>query len=106
MPELPQVWSEAAERAGVRQTLRGIAEASGVSHVTVRRLVGEGRTSPATVRKVAEALGVDQAEVNRWAGVELSEWGPWEPPREAHRLNPRARAAVEELIRVMAAQSN
>lgn len=101
MEQLSEPWSTAAERAGVRQTYRGIAERAGISHVTVRRLVAEGRTSQATVTKVADALGVDEATVYGWAGVDLSEWGPWIPPREAHKLNPRARAALEELIRAI-----
>lgn len=102
MAELPEPWNAAAERAGVRQTYRGIGDRAGLSHVTVRRLIAEGRTSQATVSKVAEALGVDVATVYEWAGVELSEWGPWTPPREAHKMPPRARAAIEELIRVIA----
>lgn len=101
MGELPEPWNTAAERAGIRQTYRGIGEAAGLSHVTVRRLIAEGRTSPATVTRVATALGVDEAEVYRWADIELSEWGPWTPPKEAHKLNPRARAALEELIRAV-----
>lgn len=101
MEQLSEPWSTAAEKAGVRQTYRGIAERAGISHVTVRRLVVEGRTSQATVTKVADALGVDEATIYGWAGVDLSEWGPWIPPREAHKLNPRARAALEELIRAI-----
>ena len=38
---------------------------------------------------------------DQWASVEVSEWGPWVPPAEAHKLNPRARVALEELIRAM-----
>ncbi len=101
MSELPEPWSTAAERAGVRQTYRGIGDAAGLSHVTVKRLIAEGRTSQTTITKVAEALRVDQAKVYQWASVEVSEWGPWVPPAEAHKLNPRARAALEELIRAM-----
>lgn len=101
MTELPEPWNTAAEKAGVRQTYRGIGESAGISHVTVRRLVTEGRTSPATVSKVARALRVDEETIYRWAEVDLSEWGPWIPPREAHQLNPRARAALDELIRAV-----
>lgn len=101
MAELPEPWNTAAEKAGVRQTYRGIGDSAGLSHVTVRRLIAEGRTSPATVTKVADALRVDESEVYRWAGIELSEWGPWTPPPDAHKLNPRARAALEELIRAV-----
>lgn len=104
--ELPEALAAAAERAGIRQSFRGIGEAAGISHVTVRRLIAEGRTSSATVRKLADALAVEPAEVYRWAGVELSEWGPWDPPLEAHRLSPRARDAIEELIRVLVAQGD
>lgn len=98
MSELPEPWSTAAERAGVRQTYRGIGDAAGLSHVTVKRLIAEGRTSQTTITKVAEALRVDQAKVYQWASVEVSEWGPWVPPAEAHKLNPRARAALEDCL--------
>ena len=102
MGELQEPWDSAASRAGVRQTYRGIAERAGVSHVTVRRLIVEGRTSPSTIAKVAAALNVDEAKVFDWVGIELSELGPWVPPMEAHKLNPRARAALDELIRAIA----
>lgn len=98
MGELAEPWSTAAEQAGVRQTYRGIGDAAGVSHVTVRRLIAEGRTTPSTIRKVADALRVEIAMVYKWANISTSEWGPWDPPMQAHQLNPRARAALEELI--------
>ncbi len=101
MGELPEPWNTAAERAGVRQTYRGIGDEAGLSHVTVRRLIAEGRTSPSTISKVAKALSVDEVTIHEWADVELSEWGPWTPPKEAHKLNPRARAALDELIRAV-----
>lgn len=101
MRELPEPWNTAAEQAGVRQTYRGIGERAGLSHVTVRRLIVEGRTTVSTVRKIADALGVEQATIYEWAGIELSEWGPWDPPASAHRMSPRTRAAVEELIRAI-----
>lgn len=101
MSEMPEPWRTAAERAGVRQTYRGIGEAAGLSHVTVRRLIAQGRTTPATISAVADALRVSEATVTAWADVETSEWGPWVPPRESHRLNPRARQALEELIRAV-----
>ena len=101
MSELPEPWSTAAEKVGARQTYRGIGDAAGLSHVTVRRLIAEGRTSPTTISKVASALRIDEATVYEWAGIELSDWGVWNPPAEAHRLNPRARAALEELIRAV-----
>ena len=98
MNEIPEPWATAAEQAGIRQTLRGIAEAARISHVTVGRLIGEGRTSPATITAVATALRVEPAKVYEWAHVEVSDWGPWTPPILAHRLSPRARAALSELI--------
>lgn len=101
MSELPEPWRTAAEQAGVRQTYRGIGEAAGLSHVTVRRLIAQGRTSPATIGAVAVALGVEESAVYQWAGVPVSDWGPWIPPREAHKLNPRAREALDELIRAI-----
>lgn len=101
MGELPEPWNTAAEQAGVRQTYRGIGDRAGISHVTIRRLIGQGRTSQGTVSKVAEALGQTQETIYKWAGIERSEWGPWIPPKEAHQLDPRAREALNELIRVM-----
>lgn len=102
MAELPEPWNTAAEQAGVRQTYRGIGEKAGISHVTVRRLITEGRTSQATIRKVAQALSVDSATIHDWAELAVSEWGPWDPPKESQLLNPRARAALEELILAIA----
>ena len=98
MNELPEPWNTAAEHAGVTQSLRGIASAAGVSHVTVGRLIRQGRTSPQTVSAVAAALRISEAKVYEYAGISLSDLGPWIPPLEAHRLNPRARAALSELI--------
>lgn len=97
MNEIPEPWRTAAEQAGIRQTLRGIAEAADISHVTLRRLIVEGRTSPRTVGAVAEALGVSRATVYEWAGHE-PDLELWEPPFEAHKLSPRAKAALTELI--------
>lgn len=102
MDELPEPWKTAAERAGVRQTFRGIADAAGSTHPTVRRLIEGGSSSQPTIEKVAAALHETPATIMKWADIEVSDWGLWTPPREAHRLNPRARAAIEELIRVMA----
>jgi len=98
MNEIPEPWATAAEQAGIRQTLRGVAEAARISHVTVGRLISEGRTSPATITAVATALRVEPAKVYGWAHVHVSDWGPWTPPMLAHRLSPRARAALSELI--------
>lgn len=99
MGELPEPWNAAAERAGVRQTYRGIAEAAdGISHVTVRRLITGDRTSPSTINKVAEALRVDRETIHKWLDLPVPEFGFWEVPDEVHQLNPRARAALTELI--------
>lgn len=98
MGDLREPWRTAAEQAGVRQSLRGIAERADLSHATVRRLINEGRTSAATVAAVSAALGVDEGTVLRWAEVEVSDLGPWVPPMESHKLGPRARAALAELI--------
>ena len=97
MSEIPEPWRTAAEQAGVRQTLRGIADEAKLSHVTVRRLITQGRTSATTVRAVAKALRVSEATIFEWSGRE-SELGPWVPPMEAHKLSPRAREALTELI--------
>lgn len=98
MGELVEPWRTAAERAGVRQTYRGIGEAAGISHVTIRRLISQGRTSPETIAAVSRALGVDEATIEGWVGISRSDWGPWQPPAQAQHLNPRARAALAELI--------
>lgn len=101
MTEIPEPWSTAAEKVGIRQTYRGIADAAGVSHVTVKRLIQEGRTSASTVGKVSRALRITDRTVYQWARINMSEWGPWNPPMEANQLNPRARAALDELIRAV-----
>ncbi len=100
MSELREPWATAAEQAGVRQTLRGIAEAAKISHVTVGRLINDGRTSPATIVAVAEALRIEPGTAYEWAHM-ASDWGPWTPPIGSHRLTPRARAALAELILVL-----
>lgn len=98
MNGLPEAWAAAAERAGVRGSARGISQAAGLSHVTVSRLINEGRTSPETIAAVAKALRITEAEVYEMANVPVSELGPWSPPMEAHLMSPRLRAAVTELI--------
>ena len=98
MDELPEPWRTAAEQAGVRQSLRGLADAAGVGHPTIKRLIAEGRTSPKTVQAVADALAVTVERVEEWAGMEPATGEPWNPPDAARRLSPRARAALTELI--------
>lgn len=98
MDELPEPWRTAAERAGVRQSLRGLAEEAGVGHPTVKRLITGDRTSPKTVMAVAGALRVDEGTVRSWANIEPPVGEPWAPPEASRLLSPRARAALTELI--------
>lgn len=71
---------------------------------TVRRLVwGVGRASPSTVERVAAALKMDVRVVSEWAKQRRESAEPYSPPKEAALLTNRHRAALDELIRAMAA---
>lgn len=89
--DLPEPWRMAAERAGIRQSLRGIAEAAGVGHPTVGRLIEGGSTSP-SISLVASVLRVTEEQVREWAGAKTPAGEPWEPP-EASRLEATGGAA-------------
>lgn len=98
MSELPEPWNQAAEQAGIRQTLRGLADRSQVPHTTVRRLIlGIGTPSASTIAKVSDALGVD---VSRWVGRKAT-GDPYVGPDASRHLNERQRAALTELINAL-----
>lgn len=104
MDELPKQWCDMAEQAGPRPTFQGIADAAGISHLTLRRLVADGRSTPKAISKVADALRIPVEVIYKMAPIEVSDWGPWVPPMEAHRLEPRTREALHELIRAITSQ--
>ena len=109
MSDEPGDWESALISAGYvdgrganRASWRRLAQEVGVHQTTLKYMrTGERDTDQATVDAVAGALRLDPRTVAEWAGIELSDWGVWTPPAEAHRLNPRARAALEELIRAV-----
>jgi hypothetical protein len=102
--EMPEQWQQLAERKGIRPTIRGIAEAAGVTASTVSRLIFQARTSPGTVHAISTALGISTSDVLRYAGVPSGELGPWDPPREAHMLTGKQRKALDDLIRAVASE--
>ena len=49
----------------------------------------------------ADVLNIPIEDLRRAAGVPVGDREPWSPPAEANRLSPRARRALDELIRAM-----
>lgn len=103
---MPEQWKQLAERKGIRPTIRGIAEAAGLTASTVSRLMFQARTSPGTVHAISETLGISTSDVLRFAGVPSGELGPWDPPREAHMLTGKQRKAFDDLIRAVASEES
>lgn len=85
--------ARAAERAGIR-----------LSQATANRyLAGQhGRPSEDVLAAFHQLLGVPLGELRAAAGLPVGAEEPWTPPAEAHRLSPRQRRALDELIRAMA----
>ncbi len=100
---LPTEWATLCEKAGIRQSINGLADAVEKPASTIARLVATGRTSQGTVTAVAGALRVPEQRI--WDLIQQSGHeglGRWNPPPEAHDLNEEARDALNRLIRVMA----
>lgn len=103
--DLPEQWKQLAEQKGIRPTIRGIAEAAGITPSTMSRLLStQARNSPGTVHAISEALGISETDVLRHAQVPSGALGPWAPPREAHLLTGRQRKALDDLIRAVVAE--
>lgn len=87
---------------GARSSMRQLAERSGMSVETVRKMVyGERVPEDETVNAVADALGVDRVTVAAWAQQTRTVTEPWSPPAESDRLSQGERAALDQLIRAI-----
>ncbi len=102
--ETPEPWLKLMEASGYT-SLRGLAEAAGVSHPVINRMVqGIGTPKDDSVNAVAKALRVKPSTIYDLVKVSApSESAPWKPPAEAARLTTSQRDALAQLIRTMVA---
>ena len=101
MSDIPDAWTTWAERKGIRPTLRGIAEASGLALSTLSRILNGGRTSDDKITTLAATLGVTRDDV--YATLRLPAPGDDWAPEHARWLTHDERAALEQLIRAITA---
>lgn len=101
MSDIPDAWTLWAERKGIRPTLRGIAEASGLAVSTLSRVLNGGRTSDDKITTLADTLGVSRDDV--YATLRLPAPGEDWTPAAGRWLSDRERAALDELVRVITA---
>jgi len=82
---------------------RALASKADVSVQAVLRLMhGDGEPTEDVVVSVAFALGVTPSTIRAMAGLPAGENEPFILPPEANRLDRRQRAAVVELVRLLA----
>ena len=62
---------------------------------------GDTDTKPANLDAIAAVVGVPISEARELAGMPPVSGGPYTAPDESRLLNPRQRAALDELIRSM-----
>lgn len=99
MREIPDSWASAAERRGIRQTMRGVAEAAGITPSTLSRFLNGGRMGQEKVAALAAALALTAGDV--YASVHRPAPGEQWAPEAARWLHADERAALEQLIRVV-----
>lgn len=109
----PEPWAGAMLAVGAvnprtkKPSMAKLAAMSGVHATTVQRIVygrAGGRGADAdTIEKLAYALSKSPATVAKWVGQQWNGQGEYIPPKEANRLSPRSRRAVDEMIRTLAA---
>ena len=106
MTDMPEPWKSAAESLGLT-SYRKIAEVAGLSHATVQRaIMGHRQTvTPSTVSGLARALRMSEQDVSEALGMGRQSVQPYTPPAEAAYLDTRQRAAVDEMIRLLAQPS-
>lgn len=100
---LPPHWKELMDRAGLA-SIRALAARAGINHQAANDLIyGSAKhTQDRTIASVAGALGVPMADVYWLAGQPNPAASEYTPPAEANRLSTRQRAAVDEVIRLLA----
>ena len=84
---------------------RQLAAASDLSVETVRSVVLVKRTflQPETIEGMARALRVRVKTIGEWTRLATQQVSTYTPPRESSLLSQRQRAAVDEVIRLLAA---
>lgn len=110
----PEPWATAMEKVGAvsprtgKPSMNKLAAMAEVHATTIQRIVyqrSNGRGADAeTIEKLAKALKKSPATVAKWMGQSWYGHGPYIPPKVADKLSPRARKAVDEIIRAMAAE--
>ena len=110
---VPDPWASAMERVGAisprtgQPSMNALGELSGVHPTTIQRIafhqrLGKRGVSAGIISKLAEALKVEPITVAEWVGQTWDGNTPYIPPKAAHTLGPRARKAVDEMIRSLA----
>lgn len=87
------------------RSLRGLAEAAGLTHTVISRMVnGTAVPKDESILVVAETLRVKPSVIYDLVKLSApSESAPWRPPAEAARLTTSQRDALAQLIRTMVA---
>ena len=104
--EIPQEWKVLMDRKGY-SSLRRLAEAAGLGHTTVNRVVlSRGyETTEEVLQRIADALNVDYTTVYRLAGRGVPVAQKWQPPASSARLTREQREVLERLIETMVSGS-
>lgn len=104
--EFPSQWQDVLHRAGI-QSYGQLAERAGLPKPTVWAAVtGRSKTyRPATVIGLAKATRISEENVTDLLGMGRQSVQPYTPPAEAAYLDTRQRAAVDEIIRLLAQPS-
>lgn len=111
---VPEPWAAAFVAVGATDRRTGPGEAapsfqalaslSGIHATTLAAMAyGTRRTSSKTIAAVAEALKLDVRVVAGWLGLKRDVREPYIPPAAANMLDRRQRAALDELIKAIAA---
>lgn len=101
--EFPSQWQDVLRRAGI-QSYGQLAEKANLPKPTVwAAITGRSKTyRPATVRGIAAAVRMSEEDVTELLGMGRQTIRAYTPPAEAAYLDTRQRAAVDEMIRLLA----
>lgn len=99
--------SDALNQANVDQiSAREIARRSGdrVSHSQLSKYLKptHGRPGEDVLEVFSEVLNIPITRLRALAGLPAGDSAPYQPPREANRLDKRQRKVIDELIRMLA----
>lgn len=103
--QIPEHWKILMGRRGI-SSVRQLAMRTGLSHVTVNRMVFNDPfyATEESIQAVADALGVEYDTIYGLVGRAVRGAEKWEPPAEAARLTMEQRKVLDQLIRTMAGQ--